>query len=178
MAPTGRDEGVYYRRQDYAGFWRRLLVSTIDALVALAGLLALLLIGNAVMPASGMPVAFFSWLILSYLYFVVCKRSRARTVGYRLGRVRIVGIRGDSPSSWLVTFRLLLALMGAYSYPFALFDLLWITGDDHRQALRDKLTHTYVIRASAQPAGRGPIVYDVYHALAWIVLLPEVKRTQ
>ena len=99
-----------------------------------------------------------------------------RTLGYRLGRVRIVGIQGDSPSSWTVMFRLLLTLMGAYASVFGLFDLLWITADDHRQALRDKITHTYVIRANAQPAGRGPIVYDVYQILAWTLLLPEVRR--
>ena len=90
--------------------------------------------------------------------------------------MRIVGIHGDSPSTWRVTLRLLLALMGAYSSVFGLCDLLWITGDDHRQALRDKLARTYVIRASAQPVGRGPIVYDVYHVLAWTLVLPEVRR--
>jgi hypothetical protein len=72
------------------------------------------------MVASGVSLAFMTWLVLSYLY-LVCKRSRVRTLGYRLGRVRIVGIHGDSPSSRRVTLRLVLALMGAYSPMFGLF---------------------------------------------------------
>ena len=178
MGPGNLDEGVYYRRQDYAGFWRRVLVSTVDALVALAGLLGLLLIGNAIMPVSGVSLAFLIWLLVVYLYFVVCKRSRWRTLGYRCGRVRIVDIRGNSPSSSSMTFRLILALMGTYSNVLGLVDLLWISSDDHRQALRDKLAGMYVVRASAQPTGRGPIVYDVYHVLTWTLLLHEVRRIE
>ena len=66
MVRSSRDEGVYYRRQDYAGLWRRLLVSTVDAVVALAGLLGLVLIGNAILPVSGVSLAFVTWLVLSY----------------------------------------------------------------------------------------------------------------
>jgi hypothetical protein len=46
MGPGNLDEGVYYRRQDYAGFWRRVLVSTVDAVVALAGLLGFFSLGT------------------------------------------------------------------------------------------------------------------------------------
>jgi uncharacterized RDD family membrane protein YckC len=176
MLSGSRDVAVYYRREDYAGFWRRVMVSTVDAVVALAGLLGLMLIGNAILPTSGVALGFMTWLVLFYFYFVVCKRSRARTLGYRLGRVRLVSIHGDSPSSWRVTFRLLLALMGGYSNLFGLIDWLWITGDDDRQALRDKLAHTYVIRASAKPLGVGPISYDIYHVLSWTLLFPGVRR--
>ena len=77
-----------------------------------------------------------------------------------------------------MTFRLILALIGTYSNVLGLVDLLWITSDDHRQALRDKLARTYVVRASAQPTGRGPIVYDVYHVLGWTLLLQEVRRIE
>lgn len=177
MVSSSRDEGVYYRGEDYAGLWRRVLVSTVDAVVGLAGLLGLMLIGDAILSASGVALAFVTWLGLSYVYFVVCKRSRARTLGYRLGRVRIVSIHGESPSSWRVTFRLLFTLMGGYSNGLGLIDLFWITGDDDRQALRDKLAHTYVVKVSAKPIGRGPISYDVYHVLAWTLLLPGVRRT-
>src|SRR5262245_53195483 len=37
-----RDEGVYYRRQDYAGLWRRLLASSVDAVVALVVFIGLM----------------------------------------------------------------------------------------------------------------------------------------
>jgi len=177
MVSNGREEGIYYRREDYAGLWRRVLVSTVDALVAFAGLVALLLLGDTILAATGAALGFFTWLALAYVYLVVCKRSRARTLGYRLGRVKIVSIRGDAPSSWRVTFRLLFALMGGgFSSVLGLIDLSWISGDDHRQTLRDKLAHTYVIRASAEPVGRGPISYDVYHVLAWTLFVPGVRR--
>jgi uncharacterized RDD family membrane protein YckC len=170
-----RAEGVYYQRQDYAGLWRRLLAAIVDAIVAVAGLFALL-IGTP--STASVFLLLMVWLALFFLYLIVCKRTRVRTLGYRLARVRLVDIRGDSPRSLRVTFRLLLALMGGYSSVLGLVDLLWITGDDHKQALRDKLAHTYVIRAGAQPAGRGPIVYDVYHVLAWTLYLPEVRRAK
>lgn len=176
MSPTNHDEGVYYRRQDYAGLWRRLIVSILDAGVALAGLLGLTLIWNAIMPASTASMAFLIWLVASYLYFVFCKRSRIRTLGYRIGRVRIVDIRGDSPGPWSLTLRLLLAVAGTYANALGVVDLIWVAGDDDRQALRDKLAHTYVVKTSAQPLGRGPIVYDVYHVLAWTLLLQGVRR--
>ena len=170
-----RGEGVYYRRQDYAGLWRRLLAAIVDAIVVVVALIALLLSGTA--SAASVLLAFITWLALSLLYLVVCKRTRVRTLGYRLARVRLVDIRGESPRSLRVTFRLLFTLMGGYSSALGLIDILWITGDDHRQALRDKLAHTYVIRMGAQPVGLGPIVYDVYHVLGWTLYVPEVRRT-
>jgi len=170
-----RAEGVYYRREDYAGLWRRLLAAIVDAIVVVAALFALV-IGTP--SAASVFLTFIAWLALSFLYLVVCKRTRVRTLGYRLARVRLVDIRGESPRSLRVTFRLLLTLMGGYSSALGLVDFLWITGDDHKQALRDKLAHTYVIRTGAQPAGRGPIIYDVYHVLAWTLYLPEVRRAK
>src|SRR5690349_7319917 len=167
MRPTvdqSRAEGVYYRHQDYAGLWRRLLAAIIDAIVAVTGLAVLAIWLPSAISAV---VTFTIWLALAFLYLVVCKRTRVRTLGYRLTRVMLVDIRGDSPSALRVTFRLLFALMGTYSSALGLVDFLWITGDDNRQTLRDKLAQTYVIRAGAQRAGRGPNVYDLYHVLAW-----------
>ena len=81
-----RAEGLYYRRQDYAGLWRRLLAAIVDAIVVAAGLLALLLI---VPSAGSLFLAFMTWLAFSFLYLVVCKRTRVRTLGYRLAGVRL-----------------------------------------------------------------------------------------
>jgi hypothetical protein len=39
----------------------------------------------------------------------------------------------------------------------ALVDLLWLTGDANRQAVRDQFAGTYVIRLDAAPAGTGSI---------------------
>lgn len=170
------DQGVYYRRQDYAGFWRRTVVAAVDVAVAFAALSVLTVIHEALLPTSGPALAFVLWLVLSYFYFVICKRSQARTLGYRLGGVRLVSIHGDTPSSSRVTFRLFFALLGGYSSMLGVIDWLWITGDGDRQALRDKFARTYVIKASAEPVGRGPVGYDVCHVLTWTLLFPRVQH--
>lgn len=97
-----RAEGVYYRRQDYASLWRRLLAAMVDAVVVVVGLIALLLVGEA--SADSVFLGFMTWLALSLLYLVVCKRTRVRTLGYRLARVRLIDIRGGSPRSLRVSF--------------------------------------------------------------------------
>jgi hypothetical protein len=81
IVSTGRDEGVFYRRDDYAGLWRRILVSTVDAVVALVGLLVVIVVGLAILPVGGAALGLLEWFVLSYLYFVVCKRSQVRTLG-------------------------------------------------------------------------------------------------
>jgi hypothetical protein len=85
MRPTvnpSRAEGVYCRRQDYAGLWRRLLAASVDAFVIVTGLIAAVLIGEAL--ADSVFVGFMTWLVLSLAYLVTCKRTRVRTLGYRL----------------------------------------------------------------------------------------------
>lgn len=166
-------EGVYFRREDYASFWRRVLVDIVDFIVA--GLLWLLLTAAAlaVLPVQDwIPELIMVLAILTTLgYFVVLKRSRFRTAGYRLGRVTLVGLNG-LPASWgTLMLRASFAALGPFNW---FLDLAWLFDDRHRQALRDKIAQTYVIKLGAEPAGRGRLVYRYWEICGYNLLVREV----
>ena len=56
-----------------------------------------------------------------------------------------------------------------------LMDLLWLSGDTHRQALRDKFTGTYVVKRLAEPAGNGKVVYRSYDIVGLNFVFREVE---
>jgi hypothetical protein len=62
--------------------------------------------------------------------------------------------------------------------PLILFvDILWLTGEENRQTLRDKMFATYVIKRQAQPEGTGKILYYFQTFLLWCWTFREVKRS-
>jgi hypothetical protein len=70
-------------------------------------------------------------------------------------------------------FRTLFAVLGPLN---ALLDLIWLGGDNDRQALRDKLAGTYVIRRGAQPLGTGLQKHVMITFGYWSFLVREVSR--
>ena len=169
-----RDQGVYFARTDYLGFWRRLLIDVVD--VGVVAMLSVVLGAVVIsLPLPSRSRAFVLWTMLIGLwfsYFVLLKRSAWRTLGYRFGRGRIVSISGDSPSVWQLTLRLAFVIIGPVNL---LFDLLFITSDEHRQAIRDKFAATYVVKSWALPKGRGRILISYYHIMGTTWLFREVK---
>ncbi len=148
--PPEAREYVYYRRADYAGFWRRLASEAIDLTLILA-----LFGGVFALSYAGLPLP--SWwplicLALVYLYLTVAKRSRFRTVGYIATGIRIVNLKGTPPSLFMISLRLFWWVLGPLN---SLIDLIYMTGDLDRQAIRDKMMQTYVIKRGAEPLGRG-----------------------
>jgi uncharacterized RDD family membrane protein YckC len=111
------------------------------------------------------------WVALAFLYFVVLKKSRFGTLGYRLGGVKIVGLNGDSPSLGSLFVRMTFLFLGPTNY---LFDLIWLSGDPHKQALRDKFAQTYVVRRSASPIGPAKVIWRQYYILGWSCLVREI----
>lgn len=174
--------GVYFRREDYAGFWRRLLIDVVDVCVVAASCLTvaatcLVLAGEFGEDFSSSRiaanVAFASCIAVVGSYFVILKRSRIGTVGYRVGGVKVVNLHGRPPSWFSMGLRF---LFGFSLGPLSLFvDLIWLSGDSHRQALRDKLANTYVVRTTAQPVGSGRIVYRNYDILGYNFTFREVE---
>jgi uncharacterized RDD family membrane protein YckC len=170
-------EGVYFRREDYASFWRRLGAALVD--VTVAGLLWLLsYVALWTIPPSQAwfpECATIAGVLTLFGYFVVLKRSQFRTVGYRLARVALVGLDGLP-----VTWGTLLVRATFVSFgPFIWFlDLVWLADDRHRQALRDKVAHTYVIKAGAEPAGKGRIVYSHWEICQYNLLVREVAEAE
>ncbi len=168
--------GVYYRRDDYASVWTRLLIEVIDTIVAIAICIGISILILAYLPQDDLLgwALFTTWAITWFAYFVILKRTRIRTLGYIICGVRIVNLKGELPSLMSLSIRLIFAALGPFN---ALLDLFWIPGDERRQALRDKFANTYVIKKDAQPAGRGQIVYTKYNIMAWNFLFQEVNES-
>ena len=161
--------GVYFQRSDYAGFWRRLLIDSVDLIVIGFVCLTSIAVVWMLFPSPGLILA--SWGAAFFSYFVLLKRSSFGTVGYRVVGVRIVGQDGGKPGISSLTLRMLFGVLG----PLNWLDLVWLSGDTHRQALRDKLAGTYVVRKDARPAGTGKIVYRHYEILFYNFLFREVE---
>ncbi len=165
--------GVYFKREDYAGFWRRLLIDVIDVFVVAVICLALnIVLGAAAPPGQNARIIFASWTVVVFCYFVILKRFPIGTVGYRVGGVRIVNLEGRPPSWLSLVVRLGFGFLGPLN---VLIDLLWLSGDIHRQALRDKLANTYVVKRQAQPAGSGRVVFRNYDILGFNFMFREIE---
>ncbi|HEY6393283.1 MAG TPA: RDD family protein [Bryobacteraceae bacterium] len=166
-------QGVYFRREDYAGFWRRLWVDVIDTLI-----IGTVCLGPVI--AFDLPLMASPWILNLYLaicaivgfcYFVVLKRSKAGTVGYLVCGVRILGLDGRPARLRSLTFRTLFAVLG----PLCGLESVWIAGDPHRQTLRDKFAQTYVVKRKAVPAGTGKVIFGYYEICCYHYILREVE---
>jgi uncharacterized RDD family membrane protein YckC len=149
-------EGVYFRREDYAAFGRRALVDIVDFVIAAgAWFVLMMVIGIAFNIVAGMPaLTVITGGIIWFGYFIVLKRV-ARTPGYMLGRVRLIGVDG-LPAGWDALFtRALFICLGPLNW---LMDLATLWHDRHRQTVRDKFARTYVVKKDAKPIGKGKLV--------------------
>jgi uncharacterized RDD family membrane protein YckC len=166
--------GIYFRREDYASFPIRVFVDVVDLIV-----FAVFCVAVAAVLAVGLPggkstfnLMFLTWLAAALFYFVVLKRSAFGTLGYRWGKVRVVGLDGRVPGYWSLILRLLFGMLGPLNW---VLDLIWLTSDANRQSLRDKFANTYVIKANAQFAGEGPLVFRYYSICGCTWLFREVE---
>jgi uncharacterized RDD family membrane protein YckC len=168
------DSAVIYLAGDHIGTLRRLLIDVIDTAIVVIASLFPTLVAFAVLSdvQTAALVMLVAWSVIWTLYFVILKGSRFRTVGYVLAGARIVNLRGERPGYVSLLGRLAFAVLGPFNF-FA--DLLWVSSDPCRQALRDKFAHTYVIRRNAVPVQTGRIVYRVYFAFGMTLQFAEVK---
>jgi uncharacterized RDD family membrane protein YckC len=178
MPPPARREperGVYFRWQDYAGFWRRLLVDLIDlSLVGTVWIVsAIALVSQSPVNKGTLDIVLAINVAVFFGYFVVLKRSKFRTLGYRAGGVRIVGLNGEKPGWFSLMFRLMFILLGPLNW---LCDLIFASGDECRQAIRDKFASTYVVKIGAKPAGAGNVVFRHYDLFGFALVLREIER--
>lgn len=164
---------VYFRTEDYASFWRRMLVDTVDILTIGVVCLGLTFMLDATLPPGSLSLdeVLASLAAVIFVYFVLLKRSRIGTAGYRLGGVRIVGPDGRPPGLAALSFRLLFASLGPFNW---FLDLAWLSGDPHGQALRDKLAHTYVVKRNVQPKGIARVVFRYYEICTYNCWLQEI----
>lgn len=174
-------DGVYYRMADHARMTRRLVAYVVDAIVLIVAAIAVRAVCIALMgPIDRLDTwSFLGWLVFSYVYLVVLKPSRLRTLGYIVADLKIVTLTGYRPSLPRMTFRLGLAFVGLTFlcvWFLPLLDLLWVGVDEDSQTLRDRYASTCVVRAKAQPAGRGSIHLARYMALGRYLMFPVVTR--
>jgi uncharacterized RDD family membrane protein YckC len=168
---------VWFFPSDYVGVWRRLAVELVDSVVIVVGLVVVtatvvLLDPGEDLSDTTLAVVISCWAVLIYGYFVVLKRSRLTTVGYRLAGVRILDASGRPPRLGAMTLRLSFGLLGPFNI---VLDMLWIPFDRHKQTLRDKLAHTYVVKANAEPAGPARIVVRTYSILGMSFVFQDVE---
>jgi hypothetical protein len=64
-------------------------------------------------------------------------------------------------------------MIGPMNY---LIDLLWMSSNGSRQALRDQVLGTYVVSSRAKPVGAGPIVWKNCYLMGYAFVVSEVKR--
>jgi uncharacterized RDD family membrane protein YckC len=87
-------------------------------------------------------------------------------MGYRL-----VGLDGSPPSLARSMARSVLTL-----FWFGL-DTFWVKNDENKQAFRDKLAGTYVVRRDAEPIGPGRLSYSEYFVFGFSVRVAEVGKS-
>jgi uncharacterized RDD family membrane protein YckC len=107
-----------------------------------------------------------------FCYFVLLKRSKGGTLGYRVGGIRIIGLDGEHAGILALTLRMLFMVLGPINY---LLDIAWLASDEHRQALRDKFADTYVVRREVEPVGSGKVIHRYYDILGYNFLFREVE---
>jgi uncharacterized RDD family membrane protein YckC len=181
MGNTARYEfGVIYNERDYVGFWRRISIIIIDMLAF--GLIAALVITVVAIVCTIASIDYptyetnvATWvfvLIAAFIYFPVLKLKSKGTIGYRVLKCRLVALDGRQVSLIKSTFRFMFLVLGQFN---AVFDLIWLGGDSHKQGLRDKIVGTFVVTTSAEPISRGIIRYPILNVLGMSIVYPEVE---
>jgi uncharacterized RDD family membrane protein YckC len=158
---SGELRAVIYSDSDYAGFWRRMLVCLVDGSVFLFSMSIVSVVGKF-LPLPG-PVRALMLLsaiiVLPLAYFVSLKGAGRRTLGYWIAGVQLVDVYGGHVSYWTLMKR---SAWGIFTFivipPFFLGDAYFMFLDKHRQTLRDRLAHTYVVRTDAKPKGFAKVV--------------------
>jgi uncharacterized RDD family membrane protein YckC len=107
-------------------------------------------------------------------YFVVVKWAM-RTVGYRVMGMKLVNLKGARAGFWSTLLRAAFMFLGPINY---VVDLLWMMSNGNRQALRDQLLGTYVVKVNSQPLGVGPIVWENCHLMGYNFIVGEVKGSR
>ena len=174
MAEETTIDGVYYNSYDYAGFLRRIIIACTDilAFAVFWGILVILWLYTHPEDDFLPPTGFWIVLISAYLYLTIIKRSIG-TLGYLVTGVRVVDIHGNRPSIIRMTGR----FMWLFILPYSLIlDVLWLTGEESRQTLRDKTVGTYVIKRKAKPIGTGKCGIKVMSFMGLCLRLREVGK--
>ena len=167
--------GVVYKKDDYASLIRRVVIAVTDIIVIAALSAASLFITSPLIEFADMYLNFNMFLILSLIiwYFALLKRSKFRTIGYRLAQVKIVDLQGKKPSIFKMIIRALLLILGPFEF---IIDLIWLTSETTKQTLRDKYVGTYVVDERANPVGNARLQTVTLGVMGLSFTYREVKE--
>ena len=165
-------DGVYFAASNYVGLGPRIVILIVDT-VALGVILSVFTFAWLVLVGT-FDGAFQSLAILTmWPYSVPLKRSRFRTLGYRIAGARLVTLSGQRPSLFMMTVRSLLWLITPFNI---VLDLIWCGIDEDRQTLRDRYTSMCVVHNDAVPVGTGEIHLTYFTAFGYAYFYPHVVR--
>lgn len=143
--------GVVFKEEDYAGFWRRLIILIVDLFVVIVITTPCYLADSYRYEeyySDNELVFFYVGMFLSYLYLTVLKASKIGSIGQIVTGTEILTIRGRRPNIFLMTYRLLFWLVGPVNF---IADLAFIYMNKEKRTLRDGLCNTIVLKRSADP---------------------------
>lgn len=161
-------DGVYYAASDYIGIWPRLVILVVDSLVLLVGVAVLAIFVQLI----GLP-GLISLVVFAFVwwYEVPLKRSKYRTLGYWLMGCKIVNLKGERPSLFMLTIRATMWALGPFNF---LFDIFWCGIDDDRQTLRDRFSSCCLVKLNAEPIGTGSVQLARFFAGGMALFYPRV----
>jgi len=179
-APSIHTGPFVYRREDYVGTIRHLVIIAVDLAVIVFVVLPLGMIPAVVAESLSIrsdAFLFVGPLLLTWLYLTVLKPSRIRSPGYWVTGSKIVTIYGEKPSTLRMTIRLAATFLW-FSLPLGIFlvDVMWPTVDGERQMLRDLYCGTRIIRHRATPIAQGRIVQTFYTAMGYSLMYASVQK--
>lgn len=170
---------VIYQPTDYIGLLPRLLIFFVDGIVLWV---AYFLIATPIVVYYEMsqlrvgPLIFLVPMTFIWWYLTFLKRSRFRTLGYRLVGARIETLYGRPPEIWRLTMRMMLSVTWMVGFPAGFFlDCLWTSMGDDRQTFRDVFCGTRLVRNTSKPIGDGRLVYCLWMGLGRIFLYARVR---
>lgn len=171
-------DGIYFALDSYAGLFRRMSVVVTDSIILLIAAVVIwvplvIFLWDPQTGSTPDELFFALWITLVWFYLTAIKRSRFRTIGYRLCGLQIVTTRGKRPTLTAMTFRLVMWVFGPFNF---ILDLLWLGADTEHQTLRDCYAGTYVVLATAQPVGTGPVHLTRYFGAGLAPAYPRVIR--
>jgi uncharacterized RDD family membrane protein YckC len=173
-------DAVLYRRKDYVGIFRHIVIWAVDALVIFIFFALIIAIDTAFQSpqdvAPSLPAMVVA-IVAAWWYLTVLKASRFRTPGYRIADAKIVTLQGGQPSALQMTARMLWMSMWLFGWPVSLvLDCVWITMNDERQMLRELFTETRLIRRNARPFAVGRISYSLYDVCTMPLLIATIRN--
>ena len=153
---TTEDVGIFFDLENYAGILKRSTAWVIDILflIIILAILVYILYFTISEEIIVIKIAFWTFLLITYIYLSVLKPSRFRTIGYIVAGLKIVNLKGEKPSWNTMLTRFV--MLGFSPFAF-MIDILWLTGEKTKQTLRDKFVGTYVIDNNAIPTGESPL---------------------